>query len=57
MIKVNEDNVCLSEFFTRKRQQYVFENGNAFFEFDEEEDLLFYKEVVVMESRRLKVSF
>lgn len=47
VLEVDEDYVKMSEFVTAKLG--TFENGRAFYEFNrEEEDLLYYKEVVRM---------
>lgn len=51
MLKVDEDNVQMAKFVKDKLKQdnAEFENGKAFYEFIHmEEDLLFYKDVVLM---------
>ena len=48
MLKVDEDNVQMAK-FVEKNLNVKFENGRAFYEFSQmEEDLLSYREVVVM---------
>ena len=47
VLKVNEDYVQMSD-FVKKNLGVKFENGKAFYELTQEEDLLFYKEVVQM---------
>ena len=48
MLEVDEDNVQMAKFVTEKLK-VKFENGKAFYEFTQmEEDLLYYKDVVVM---------
>ena len=44
VLKVDENNVRMSEFVKMKIGS--FENGRAFYEFKQPEDLLYYKEVV-----------
>ena len=49
VLKVDKDNVQMSD-FVEKTLNVKFENGRGFYEFTQtmEEDLHFYKEVVVM---------
>ena len=47
MIKVDVDNVRMSDFVTKKLK-VDFDNGKAFYEFNQPEDLLYHKEVVIM---------
>ena len=44
---VDVDNVRMSDFVTEKLK-LDFDNGKAFYEFDQPEDLLYHKEVVIM---------
>ena len=44
MLKVDVNNVQMSTFINKKLGS--FENGRAFYEFTDEEDLMYYKEVV-----------
>lgn len=49
MLEVDEDNVQMAKFIKDKLNKVKFENGRAFYEFTQrEEDLLFYKDVVLM---------
>ena len=54
LLKVDEDNVRMSEFVKRKVSK--FENGKAFYELTESEDLLYYKEVIHLELKNVKVN-
>ena len=49
LMTVDEDNVRMSEFITRDMNLAVFENGKAFYEFNECEDFLYFKEVVFLQ--------
>ena len=54
MLEVDEDNVQMSKFIEKTLGSRTFENGRAFYEFTDEEDLIYYKEVV--KEQRNKVS-
>ena len=43
-VEEDEDNTQMSKFF--EKNLGYFENGKAFYEFKDKEDLIFYKEVV-----------
>lgn len=45
---VDEDNVRMSEFIKEKLHIDHFEYGQAFYEFDQAEDLLYYKDIVLL---------
>ena len=45
MLQVDEDNVQMAKFIERKLE-VEFENGKAFYEFTQAEDLLYYRDVV-----------
>ena len=48
VLEVDEDNIQLAK-FVEKKLSIKYENGRAFYEFIQtEEDLLFYRDVVVM---------
>ena len=48
VLEVDYDNVQMAE-FVKEKLRVKFENGKAFYEFTQmEEDLLYYKDVVVM---------
>ena len=47
VLEVDEDNVPLAN-FVEKKLNVKFENGRAFYEFTQMEDLIFYKDVVIM---------
>ena len=54
VLNVKEDNVRMSEFIRMHPSIKSFENGRAFYEFTEEEDLDIYKEVICATSNQLK---
>jgi hypothetical protein len=46
VLKVGENNVQMSKFIEKELGLQKFENGQAFYEFTGQEDLIYYKEVV-----------
>ena len=46
MLTVDENYVQMSSFIMKNLKIESFENGRAFYEFTDEEDLIYYKEVV-----------
>lgn len=52
LLEVDEDNIRLSVFVKSKLGCNSFENGRAFYEFNQEEDLLYYKEVVLLPTNK-----
>ena len=54
MLRVGEDNVQMSEFIKNELDLRTFENGRAFYEFNREEDLNYYKEVVKVEKDQVQ---
>ena len=54
VLEVDEDNVQMSKFIEKKLGSRTFENGRAFYEFTDEENLIYYKEIVT--EQRNKVS-
>ena len=47
MLQVDQDNVQMAN-FVEERLKIKFENGRAFYEFTQMEDLLYYRDVVRM---------
>ena len=60
VFKVDENNIRMSEFIKRKIKPLKFENGKAFYEFKQLEDLQYYKEVIHVPldvyTKRMKVT-
>ena len=50
-VQPDEDNIRMSTFVQNKLSVDSFENGSAFYEFVQEEDLLYYKEVVLLPTK------
>ena len=50
ILTVDEGNIRMSDFITRKLELTSFMNGNAFYEFNQPEDLLYFKEVVILKA-------
>ena len=50
LLTVDEDNVRMSDFITRNMYLAFFENGKAFYEFNECENFLYFKEVVFLKA-------
>lgn len=53
MLEVDEDNVQMSKFVEKKLSPRTFENGRAFYEFTDKEDLNYYKEVVAEQKNKV----
>ena len=54
MLRVGEDNVQMSKFIKNELGLQTFENGRAFYEFNREEDLNYYKEVVKVQKDQVQ---
>lgn len=52
MLTVDKDNVRISEFITSQRRS--FKTKEVFYEFDQDEDLLYCKEIVVMKRKWIR---
>ena len=61
MLIADKNNVRLSDFVKaklgNKNEKFKFESFNAFYEFSEEEDLLYFREVVVMNATTFNRTF
>ena len=53
MLKVDENYVQMSNFIIKNLKIESFVNGRAFYEFTDEEDLIYYKEVVKEQRKKV----
>ena len=53
VLKIDSDNVRMSKFIEEKLHIPIFEDSKAFYEFTETEDLLYYKEVIQIDTELL----